>query len=84
MRVIGRITLGLLLAFAGSEFSFGQTDQAKQNQSAARDLKDAGKATGRAAKKTGKAVGKGTKKVANKAAAKTEEGAAKVKDKTRP
>ena len=84
MRFIGSITLGLLLAFAGGESSFGQTDQPKQNQSAAEDLKDAGKATGRAAKKTGRAVAKGTKKAANKAAAKTEEGAAKVKEKTQP
>ena len=84
MRFIGNLSLGLLLAIAGVGSTFGQTDQPKQNQSAAQDLKDAGKATGRAAKKTGRTVAKGTKKAANKAAAKTEEGAAKVKDKTQP
>lgn len=79
-----QIVIGLAVALLSVGSSSGQTDTAKQSQSAKEDVKDAGKATGRAAKKTGKAIGKGTKKVVNKAAGATEKGAAKVKDKTTP
>ena len=78
MKLVHKITLGLLLATALVGTSFGQDGQPIKE-----DVKDAGKATGRAVKKTGKKIGRGSKKVVNKAAEKTAEGASKLEDKTK-
>ena len=76
MKRIQSLVLGVVLACVGTTMSFGQ--------SAAEDIKDAGKATKEAAKKTGSAAKKGSKKAVHKTAEKTEDGAAKVKKSTQP